>query len=278
MKPLRLTKKYKSKSSRKNRKSIKIKNKSRKRILKGGVPPRGDIVKRSRPSSMSSIRPSSMSSIRPSSMSSIRPNSMSSIRPNSMSSIRPNSRAGISKPEIPIKCCSKSSMSDGEKIIESIRNFPHTFNDFYNTLLMQSEIDSGKNIPNITETYLSTITIQPQGAYLNIKGLQLISYLIHKYITGRYEDREKIKNIISLLDQYAAAPGVRYSDLDVIRKQLSKNNFECYKKLYEQISNQLFKCKNGDCYPVSTSAISLYCQPRFKPTLKNIGENRIHEE
>jgi hypothetical protein len=257
MKTTRLTKKYKNKSSsknRKNKKSRKRKNKSRKRILKGGVPSRGVIVSSSR---NSSIRPSSRAS-------SIKPSSRASSR----ASIRPNSRAGISKP----KCCDPKSISDGERIIESIRNFPHTFNDFYNSLLTQSEIESRKNIPNMTQTYLSTITIQPQGAYLNIKGLQLISYLIHKYNTGSDEEKEKIKNIISLLDQYAAAPGVRYSDLEVIRKQLNKDHFECYKELYEKISSQLFRCGNGDCHPVSTSAISLYCKPRFKPTLKPIGE------
>jgi hypothetical protein len=249
MKTTRLTKKYKNKSSsknRKNKKSRKRKNKSRKRILKGGVPHSGVIIKSSRNSSIRA----------------------SSIKPSSRASIRPNSRAGISKP----KCCDPKSISDGERIIESIRNFPHTFNDFYNRLLTQSEIESRKNIPNMTQTYLSTITIQPQGAYLNIKGLQLISYLIHKYNTGSVEEKEKIKNIISLLDQYAAAPGVRYSDLEVIRKQLNKDHFECYKELYEKISSQLFRCGNGDCHPVSTSAISLYCKPRFKPTLKPIGE------
>ena len=57
MKTRRLTKKYKNKRNKKSRKSgksRKIKNKSRKRILKGGVPPRSS----SRPSSRSSVMPS----------------------------------------------------------------------------------------------------------------------------------------------------------------------------------------------------------------------------
>jgi hypothetical protein len=71
--------------------------------------------------------------------------------------------------------------------------------------------------------------------------------------------------------------GVRKSDLEAIRKQVDPRYFECYKKLYKDISAKLFRCGNGDCYPVSTSAISLYCHPQFKPkfnpTLQAIREH-----
>ena len=264
MKTRRLTKKYKNK---RNKKSIKRKNKSRKRILKGGVPTRGVLISRtSRGTSRGSTapRPSSRGSIAP------RGSSIGSTSPRGTS----RGSTGISKLpiQIPSKCCDTKSISEGQKLIESIRNFPHTFDQFYNILLMQSETESGKNIPDITEAYLKKITIESKGEYLNITGLQLISYLIYKYNRGSDTDKEKIKIIISLLDQYAAAPGVRKSDLRVIRTQLDKDNFECYKELYEKISSQLFQCRNGNCYPVSTSAISLYCKPPFKPTLQTTHE------
>jgi hypothetical protein len=84
--------------------------------------------------------------------------------------------------------------------------------------------------------------------------------------------REKIETIISLLDQHGMSQGVRTSDLEVIKKQVDPRYFECYKELYEEVHKKLFKCENNNCDPVSTSAVTLYCQPRFKPTLKPIGE------
>ena len=261
MKTRRLTKKYKNKRNKKSNKKSRKSIKSRKRILNGGVPTHGVVISRTSRTSRGSSRGSRGS----------RGTSRFSAAPSSRGSAAPTLiQAGISKPIS--KCCQPKSISEGQKLIASIRNFPHTFDEFYKILLMQSTIESGKNIPDITEEYLKKITIESKGEYLNITGLQLISYLIYKYNTGSDEDKEKIKFIISLLDQYAAAPGVRYSDLRVIRRQLDKDNFECYKELYEKISSQLFQCRNGNCYPVSTSAISLYCKPRFKPTLQTTRE------
>jgi hypothetical protein len=256
MKTQRLTKKYKNKRNRKSIKSIKsiksrkIKNKSRKRTLKGGV----------RPSSRSSgviISRGSRASVPP------------------IPSSRGTSSTGISKSIS--KCCQQKVISDGERIIESINNFPHSFHVFYARLLQESDDDLKKKIQNIIQPYITKITIASEGKYPNITGLQLISYLISKRIKSGKVDTDKIKYFFSLLDQCAAAPGVRECDLRVIKKLVPSDYFECYKKLYDDISAKLFRCGNGDCYPVSTSAISLYCHPQFKPkfnpTLQAIREH-----
>jgi hypothetical protein len=263
MKTTRLTKKYKNKRNSKNRKS-------RKRILKGGVPPRGVIIKSSR---NSSIRPSSRSS-------SIR---TSSIKP---SSIRPNSRPiGVSKrssissrpSDITSDCCSDVAVVNRTKMIGSITNidsFPVEFKQFYDELI--SEQDNGilvEKISSLKPLFIKATTIQPEGAYLSINGLKFLNYLRSKYIHAiSPEDKEKIENIISLFDQHAMSQGVRHSDLEVIKTQLGSHDFECYKNLYKEIYSKLFKFNNSDRYPVSVSAIPLYCKPRLKPTLKTIDE------
>lgn len=263
MKTTRLTKKYKNKSSsknRKNKKSSKRKNKSRKRILKGGVPPRGVIIKSSR---NSSIRPSSRaSSIKPSS----RPIGVS--KRSSISS-RPS--------DITSDCCSDVVVVNRTKMIGSITNidsFPVEFKKFYDELI--SEQDNGRLVEKISSLkprFIKATTIQPEGAYLSINGLKFLNYLRSKYIHAIIpEEKEKIENIISLFDQHAMSQGVRHSDLEVIKTQLGSHDFECYKNLYKEIYSKLFKFNNSDRYPVSVSAIPLYCKPRFKPTLKTIDE------
>jgi len=217
--------------------------------MKGGLP------SVSRASSRSSVVPGGVI-VRSSRASS------ASVRPD----IRPGSTSGILKPEFLSKCCHKISISDEEKIIESIKNFPRTFDTFYDSFLKQEDDELKKIIQEIKEDYTKKITINSTGEYPNITGLQLISYLTYKYINSnnKYE-RGKIKYFISLLDQIAAAPGVRETDLDIIRKLVDPYYFECYKKLYQDISERLFRCGNRYCYPVSTSAISLYCKRRLKP-------------
>ena len=258
MKTRRLTKKYKNKSSSKNRKSIKSikrKNKSRskssKRILKGGV--RSSIVVVIR---RTSGRASSVPSIRPISRA---------------SSIRPSSRAGISKPSS--NCCDPKPISDQEKLLDNRNDFPESFNIFYNSLLNDTTPDKlASIIASIKQEYIKKTTLQPEGAYLNINGLKLVNFLRSKYKNSKDPVRKKIEKVISLLDQYGMSQGVRTSDLEVIKKQVDPRYFECYKELYEEVHKKLFKCENNNCDPVSTSAVTLYCQPRFKPTLKHIGE------
>ena len=265
MKTRRLTKKYKNKSNsknKKNNKSRKIKNKSRKRILKGGVRSSiGVVIRRTsgRASSVPSIRPISRAS---------------SIRPNSRASIRPSSIAGISKPKIPSKCCDPVLISYEKKILDSITDFPASFDIFYDSLLRDTTPDElASIIASIKPEYIKKTTLQPEGAYLNITGLKLVNFLRSKYkINKDASIREKIETIISSLDQLGMSQGVRTSDLEVIKKQVDPRYFECYKELYEEVHKKLFKCENNNCDPVSTSAVTLYCQPRFKPTLKHIGE------
>jgi hypothetical protein len=242
-----LTKKYKRKSIRKSRK---IKNKNRKRKLRGGATPPG-------------LGSSSL------------PRRASSRASSRASRASRASSSGVSKPPIPIpipsKCCEKKSVVNQQKIISSINNFPHTFDIFYGELLSAHDDDLPKLIEYIKLSYSSAITFQPQGAYLNIIGLKWINYLRSKFVNSKTpSERQKIQKVISLWDQNGAAQGVRISDLKVIKEQVDSPYFECYKKLYEDIYRKLFKCDNNDCYPVSTSAISIYCKP--KTLLKKIDE------
>ena len=253
MKTRRLTKKYKNKSNsknKKNNKSRKIKNKSRKRILKGGVRSSTGLVIR-RASSVPSIRPSS---IRPSS---IRP---SSVRP---SSIRPSSRAGISKPSS--NCCDSKPISDQEKLLDNINDFPESFNIFYNSLLHDTTPgELASIIASIKQEYIKKTTLQPEGAYLNINGLKLVNFLRSKYKNSKDPVRKKIEKVISLLDQYGMSQGVRTSDLEVIKKQVDSRYFECYKELYEDVHAKLFTCGNNNCVPVSTSNVTRGCSRRLE--------------
>ena len=253
MKTRRLTKKYKNKSNsknKKNNKSRKIKNKSRKRILKGGVRSSTGLVIR-RASSVPSIRPSS---IRPSS---IRP---SSVRP---SSIRPSSRAGISKPSS--NCCDPKPISDQEKLLDNINDFPESFNIFYNSLLNDTTPDKlASIIASIKQEYIKKTTLQPEGAYLNINGLKLVNFLRSKYKNSKDPVRKKIEKVISLLDQYGMSQGVRTSDLEVIKKHVDSRYFECYKELYEDVHAKLFTCGNNNCVPVSTSNVTRGCSRRLE--------------
>ena len=257
MKTRRLTKKYKNKSNsknKKNNKSRKIKNKSRKRILKGGVRSSiGVVIRRTsgRASSVPSIRPSS---IRPSS---IRP---SSVRP---SSIRPSSRAGISKPSS--NCCDPKPISDQEKLLDNINDFPESFNIFYNSLLNDTTPDKlASIIASIKQEYIKKTTLQPEGAYLNINGLKLVNFLRSKYKNSKDPVRKKIEKVISLLDQYGMSQGVRTSDLEVIKKHVDSRYFECYKELYEDVHAKLFTCGNNNCVPVSTSNVTRGCSRRLE--------------
>ena len=248
MKTRRLTKKYKNKSNsknKKNNKSRKIKNKSRKRILKGGVRSSTGLVIR-RASSVPSIRPSS-----------IRP---SSVRP---SSIRPSSRAGISKPSS--NCCDPKPISDQEKLLDNINDFPESFNIFYNSLLNDTTPDKlASIIASIKQEYIKKTTLQPEGAYLNINGLKLVNFLRSKYKNSKDPVRKKIEKVISLLDQYGMSQGVRTSDLEVIKKHVDSRYFECYKELYEDVHAKLFTCGNNNCVPVSTSNVTRGCSRRLE--------------
>ena len=235
MKTRRLTKKYKNKSNsknKKNNKSRKIKNKSRKRILKGGVrSSTGLVIRRA-----SSVRPSS---------------------------IRPSSRAGISKPSS--NCCDSKPISDQEKLLDNINDFPESFNIFYNSLLHDTTPgELASIIASIKQEYIKKTTLQPEGAYLNINGLKLVNFLRSKYKNSKDPVRKKIEKVISLLDQYGMSQGVRTSDLEVIKKHVDSRYFECYKELYEDVHAKLFTCGNNNCVPVSTSNVTRGCSRRLE--------------
>jgi hypothetical protein len=275
MKTRRLTKKYKNKRNRKSiksrkikNKSIKIKNKSRRRILKGGVlPTHGVVVRRtirySRDSRDSRGSRGSRGSSKPTGV--LKRSSISSI------SSRPS--------DITSDCCSDVALINRRKIIRSIGNkkiansFPDSFETFYNELIDEPDGGLADKISSVKESIIRATTIQPEGAYLNIIGLKFVNYLRSKYVNASPEQKEKIGTIISLFDQHAMSQGVRYSDLEVIKKQLNLSDFECYKKLYEEIYAKLFKYEPHNKYPVSVSAIPLYCRPKFNPTLQTISEH-----
>ena len=239
----RLTKKYKHKSrSKKTRKS----RKTRRRVLKGGV--------------SHSVRPSSRASSRPSSDITV---SRTSGRG---SSIRP-SVSGISK----VSCCDKVNIANRKIVINSINNNFH-FNDVYNKL-MNTDV---KHLPSTIESmklgYTAETTLEPSRAYLNMKGLKFVNYLYGKYQHSNTNDKEKIRSIISLFDQYGMSHGIRNYDLPIVEGQVDKRYFACYKDLYEEIYKKLFPRGNNDYYPVSLSAIPLYCKPRLQTVHEDIDE------
>lgn len=220
----RLTKKYKNKSRSKRSR------KSRRRVLKGGVP------SVSRPSSRASTRPSS----RPSSGIIVSRTSGrgSSGRASSGSVRHIPGIWGISKPPN--------------------KNF--NFECFYNKLMRTDE----NNLPNIIECekdkYVCNTTIgdiNPTRAFLNMNGLKFVSYLHGKYKNGIENEKKKIERIVSLFDQCNMSQGVRIADLNIIEGQVDKRYFACYEKLYSQIYKKLFPNGNSECYPVSTSAVKL---------------------
>ena len=217
----RLTKKYKHKSSsrnksRKTRKTRKTR-KSRRRVLKGGAP---SVI-------TSSVR---HSSVRPSS---VRP---SSVRPGSVIS---SSFTGISKPPKPPKL---------------------DFKYFYDKL-MTTDMENLPNIIGCErDEYVRNTTlhkVNPSQAFLNINGLKFISYLRGKYsnTNTQKDEKEKIKCIVSLFDQCNMSQGVRYSDLATIESQVDKRYYAHYEKLYNDIYKKLFPNGNSQCYPVALPAI-----------------------
>lgn len=213
----RLTKKYKYKN---RNKKTRRNRKTRRRLLKGGLPsvrPRGVIVNRT--SGSSRFRPSS-----------------GSVRPGS---VRPDIRfAGIYKPKPKFN-----------------------FECFYNKL-MNTNPDK---LPSIIEceknNYVCNTTLQhvnPPGAYLNMTGLKFVNYLHGKYVTANPETKTKIRSIVNLFDQCNMSQGVRgVYDLAIIKGEVDKKYFLCYKKLYDNIYKKLFPNGNRECYPLSTSAIVL---------------------
>jgi hypothetical protein len=215
----RLTKKYKHKSRNKKSRRSKRNGKTRRRILKGGVP------SVSRPST----RPSS-----------------GIIVSSSSGSVRPSSRHDTSRGLFK------------HKIIGTIHNFD--LKEFYNILI---SIDINKLpyvIEDIKDAYIRRTTLQhitPKGALLSIHGLKLIKYFEHKYKYADYKTKQKIKSIISLLDQCNMAQGVRLGDLSTIEGQVHPNYFACYKNLYQEIYNKLFPNGNYDDHPVSSTGVTI---------------------
>ena len=222
-----LTKKYKHKSrSKRSRKSKRTRRRGRsgrrgRRVLKGGVP---SVSKASsRPISGVVIRRTSGASVRPSS-----------------GSFRPSSSAGVSK--------NKNNF-----------NFECFYKKLMNTPLDQlpSTIQDSRNM------YIQATTLQnvkPKDSYPNMTGLKFVNYLrvIYNSVDEETKTKTKIRSIISLFDQCNMSQGVRITDLAIIKGQVHKRYYACYKKLYNDIYKKLFPNGNSDCFPVSTSAVTLY--------------------
>ena len=247
------TKKIKNKTrSRSRGRRIKRKNKSRgrKRILKGGV--RGSSSSRK-----SSVKPISV--VRHSASAASAASVASASRQSQSSSSGP---LGIAKSSVHQKtsnCCNGIAISGRQKIIDSIENFPVKFDDFYDELLKIPSENLPSKVEEIKEAYITKTTLHPQRAYLNINGLKLINYLRSKYNQASDDDKQKILRIISLFDQYGMSQGVRYSDLPIIQRHQRSDYYKCYKNLYDEIYAKLFSKNNLDEYPVSLSAIPLFC-------------------
>lgn len=241
----RLTKKYKHKSrsrnkSKKTRKSSKTRktSKTRRRVLKGGAP---------------SVSHSVSHSVRP-------------------SSVRPSSSSAV---VFKVSCCDKVNIANRESVINSINNNFH-FNDVYNRLMGIKQDDLPSTIESMKLEYITRTTIKPSRAYLNMNGLKFVNYLHGKYQHSNTTDKEKIRSIISFFDQYGMSHGIRISDLPIVQRQVSEKYFACYKDLYEEIYKKLFPRGNNDYYPVSLSAIPLYCNPRLQPVREDDDEYHEH--
>ena len=216
--------------------------------MKGGV--RHSVIPSARPSDRPSARPISVvvrktsgrgSSIRPSARPNARPIGVVVRKTSGRgSSIRPSSSAVISK--------------HGD-------NF--NFHDFYNKLMNTDVEHLPSTIESMKFEYVTRTTLQPGRAYLNMTGLKFVNYLYGKYQHSN-TDKEKIRSIISLFDQYGMSHGIRNSDLPIVEGQVDRRYYACYKDLYEDIYKKLFPRGNNDYYPVSLSAIPLYCKPRLQ--------------
>lgn len=224
----RLTKKYKhksrSKKTRRNRKSRKSRR-SRRRGLKGGG---------------HSVRPSA----RPTGVVVKSSRSSRTSGASSSASIRPSSSAGISK--------------HGD-------NF--NFHDFYNKLMNTPVGQLHSTLQDNKYMYIKNTTFQtfdPKGAYLNMTGLKFVNYLYGRFNREHGKRKYHLSSIIYQLDQTGMAQGVRYSDLDIIRENVTLEYFNLYKELYDEIDGKLFPNRNPRNYPLSTSAIPLYCKPLLK--------------
>jgi hypothetical protein len=163
----------------------------------------------------------------------IRRTSGASVRPSS-GSFRPSSSAGVSKNNFNFECFYKKLLSI------KIDKLPATIEDMKEEYTKQTTIRD----------------INPTGAFLNMNGLKFVSYLHSKYKSANKETKIKIRSIISLFDQCNISQGVRVADLAIIKGQVHKKYFACYKKLYSQIYKKLFPNGNSDCFPVSTSAVT----------------------
>ena len=214
----RLTKKYKHKSRSKRSRKSRRSRRSKRRVLKGGVP---SVSRASSRSSGVVIRRTSGASVR-----------------TSGASVRPSSSTGVSKNK---------------------NNF--NFECFYKKLLSIKIDKLPATIEDMKEEYTKQTTlddVQPSKAYLNMNGLKFVSYLHGKYKRADEETKTKIRSIISLFDQCNMSQGVRITDLAIIKGQVHKRYYACYEKLYNDIYKKLFPNGNSDCFPVSTSAVTLY--------------------
>jgi hypothetical protein len=237
MKTRRLTKKYRNK----------IKNKSRKRILKGGV--KDSSVARKSYTKRPSATPISV----------VRHSAGKQRSSSTLKGVKKHSSRGIIKKG---NCCDRVTLSHGQKIIRNITdlNLPADLKLFYDSLLDIPLDDLPREVERIKEWYITRTTIQPSGSYLNMNGLILINYLRSKYKDADDSVKEKIKKIISLFDQFGMSQGVRVTDLPIVQSQVSESYFTCYKNLYDNIYAKLFSKKNYDEYPLTISAIPFYCQ------------------
>ncbi len=209
----RLTKKYKYKN---RNKKTRRRGRSRRRVLKGGVRPRGIIVNRRSGASSASVR--SGSSVRHS------------------DSIRPSDSAGISKyrDNFNFECFYNKLMGT------DIKKLPITIQDNRDMYMERTTFHN----------------FDPKGAYLNMTGLQFVNYLRFKYKSADKETKDKIAYIVSLFDQCNMSQGVRKDeDIPLIQGKTDKRYFKCYEKLYNDIYKKLFPYGNSECYPVSIAAI-----------------------
>ena len=172
-----------------------------------------------------------------------------------------------------------------QRAIAAIGNFPRGFKTFFDILEKCPDVIQDGHVQR---EYTQKIELKDgtrKIGYIGLLGLQLINYLntritklriqrdeLEKYLKNyehsmqenmkveKYQELEKIKTkidslktAISLMDQVAAAPGVVEGQLQTVRSNVDKKYYDCYVKLYNELTEKFNIGKKITQRPLSTS-------------------------
>ena len=172
-----------------------------------------------------------------------------------------------------------------QRAIAAIASFPKGFKTFFDILEKCPDVIQDGHVQR---EYTQKIELKDgtrKIGYIGLLGLQLINYLntritklriqrdeLEKYLKNyehsiqeimkveKYQELEKIKTkidslktAISLMDQVAAAPGVVEGQLQTVRSNVDKKYYDCYVKLYNELTEKFNIGKKITQKPLSTS-------------------------